>query len=154
MMDYQGEVIVHGKVQGHFGGKDKYKSGSECHAFSYQVEPPYDASTGQTSGKRQHDPVKITKEWGAATPQIFQALFSNEVLDSVSFEFVNPGSAGKQTVYQTIHLTNARIVQVHYAGGGKCSVSFVYEDISSVYGKPGSAAILHRGNLEWPVRLP
>ncbi len=36
----------------------------------YQVKGPRDAATGQASGKRQHKPMTIVKEWGAAPPQL------------------------------------------------------------------------------------
>jgi hypothetical protein len=36
---------------------------------SYIVSPR-DSSTGMATGRRQHAPVKITKEWGAASPQL------------------------------------------------------------------------------------
>lgn len=37
---------------------------------SYQIVSPRDAASGQASGKRMHKPVTITKEWGAASPQL------------------------------------------------------------------------------------
>ncbi len=36
----------------------------------YQVRGPRDAASGQASGKRQHKPLTIIKEWGPATPQL------------------------------------------------------------------------------------
>ena len=32
------------------------------------VKSPRDVATGQASGKRQYSPIRITKEWGAASP--------------------------------------------------------------------------------------
>lgn len=37
---------------------------------SYQIVSPRDVATGQASGKRMHKPFVITKEWGAASPQL------------------------------------------------------------------------------------
>src|SRR5438552_3929653 len=37
-------------------------------AFDYAIASPRDIATGQASGKRQHQPVRIVKEWGASTP--------------------------------------------------------------------------------------
>jgi type VI secretion system Hcp family effector len=51
--------------------------------FSYGVVSPRDVFTGQASGKRQHKAIVITKEPGAATPQFFAALVSNEMLKSI-----------------------------------------------------------------------
>ena len=36
----------------------------------YQVKGPRDADSGMASGKRQHKPLTIIKEWGASTPQL------------------------------------------------------------------------------------
>ncbi len=38
--------------------------------LTYEVKSPRDVATGQASGKRQHSQVTITKEWGAASPQL------------------------------------------------------------------------------------
>jgi type VI secretion system secreted protein Hcp len=66
-------------------------------------------ATGQASGKRQHSPIVITKEWGAASPQLFEALTANEVFGTVLVEFVETRRTGAEEVYQTISLTNATV---------------------------------------------
>jgi type VI secretion system secreted protein Hcp len=81
-------------------------------AFSYEVTSPRDVATGQASGRRQHGPVTFVKAWGAASPQPFQALTTNEVLKSVLFEFVGTNSNGEEEVQDTIKLTNATISRV------------------------------------------
>ena len=79
--------------------------------FFYQLGSPRDVATGQAAEKRQHSPINFTKEWGAASPQLFQAAVTNEVLRSVTFEFVkpNPNGNGQEIIYETITLTNARV---------------------------------------------
>ena len=134
-MALEGYVSIHGREQGPFRGNPKRESGVSVLKFSYAVEAPRDVATGQASGKRQHEPIKITKEWGASSPQIFQALVSNEVLDSVVIEFVNQNRS-RQERPSKIHLTNAHVLQVRYIGGGKDEVVFVFEDISASGGAP------------------
>jgi len=63
--------------------------------------------TGQASGKRKHSPIVITKEWGAASPQLFEALTANDLFGTVLVEFVETRRTGAEEVYQTISLTNA-----------------------------------------------
>lgn len=46
---------------------------------------------------------------GAASPQLFQALTTNEVLKTVLFEFVATNSNGEEEVVDTIKLTNATV---------------------------------------------
>ena len=44
----------------------------ELRTAHYTVKSPRDSASGQATGKRMHKPVTITKEWGAATPQLMQ----------------------------------------------------------------------------------
>ena len=125
-MDTQAYVTIHGKVQGPFRGNHRYKSGVEVHSFQFGVQSPVDAGSGHATGKRQHGTVTVVKEWGASTPQLFQALVADEVLDSVLLEFLDQHRP--ERVAYTIHLTNATISQVHHIGRGKHRVTFVYED--------------------------
>jgi len=104
-------VTIQGAVQGTFkgqgAGRDKDKIPGV--AISYGVESPRDAASGLPTGKRRHKPVVVTKEWGAASPQFFQAAATNEVLKSVLFEFITTNNYGKEEVDYTIELTNATI---------------------------------------------
>lgn len=84
-------------------------------SFAYGVKSPRDSASGQASGKRQHKPVTFVKEWGASTPQLFQALVTNEQLTSVTIQFVQTSSdegAGREFVYHTIKLTNAYVTEL------------------------------------------
>jgi type VI secretion system secreted protein Hcp len=76
--------------------------------LEYEANAPRDPFSGQASGKRQHKPVVFTKEWGISSPQFYSALFTNEVLKSVVFEFIGTTSRGEE-VDHTIKLTNAAI---------------------------------------------
>jgi type VI secretion system secreted protein Hcp len=114
-------------------------------AFSYGVVEPYDAATGRITGRRQHKPVVLTKEWGASSPQFFQAAYTNEVLKSVLIEFYTVERDGKEAVDHTVKLTNATIVSVDDAEEDKTPadtnererISFVFQkiEIESLSGK-------------------
>ena len=78
-----------------------------------QICSPRDAATGQASGKRTHQQLVITKEWGASSPQLFQACVTNEVLKSVLLEFVRTNANGEEYVHHTIKLTNASVAKHH-----------------------------------------
>ena len=109
-------VSIEGKQQGKFKGESAFSKLATGKitgvSFSTETISPRDVATGQASGKRQHKPVRFTKEWGAASPQLFQALVSNEVLKSVLFEFVHPDAKGVEVVHYTIKLTNASVARV------------------------------------------
>jgi len=110
-------ATVTGAKQGAFKGETTQK-GREGKipgvAFSYGVLSPHAVSSGagQATGKRQHQPVVFTKEWGASSPQFYQAAFTNETLTSVLFEFFTTSRDGTQQVDHTIKLTNAFIIAI------------------------------------------
>lgn len=81
--------------------------------FDYLIKTPRDAATGLVTGRRQHGPVMMTKEWGAASPQLFQALVSNETLKSVVFEFYQTNAQGTEELATVVKLTNAVVSEIH-----------------------------------------
>jgi type VI secretion system secreted protein Hcp len=108
-------VKITGSKTGPFRGETTLKAREnsvEGFRFSSQVTSPRDGATGLPSGKRQHSPITFTKLWGPASPQIFQACVTNEILPTVKFEFWRVIPTGQQVLYQTITLTNASISSV------------------------------------------
>ena len=141
-MPYEFYVTIQGKKQGQFKGesqREREKGKIPALRFVYEIKSPRDAATGQASGKRQHSPITITKEWGAASPQLFQALVMNEVLESVLFEFIQTGTEGAEEVYYTIKLTNATIANLkQYLDQTKQDTGFAthaFEDVSFTFQK-------------------
>jgi type VI secretion system secreted protein Hcp len=119
----KGEVVKRGHV-GKIAGL----------AFDYEVMLEQSGrGSGQAAGKRQHKPITITKHWDAATPRLFQALVTGEILKSVLIEFEGVDrKTGKKLIYHTVKLTNAflsDIVQYADAGIGEL------EDVSIVFQK-------------------
>jgi type VI secretion system secreted protein Hcp len=119
-MSYEFYVSIEGTKQGKFKGespREQWKEKFPGLSYSHQIQSPRDVATGQASGKRQHGPITVTKEWGPSSPQIFQALVTNEVLKSVLFEFIHTTPDGAEEVYQTIKLTNATVCSAQYLTG-------------------------------------
>lgn len=111
-MAYEFYVTIEGTKQGALKGesiREAHKDKIAGLAFYYELQSPRDAATGLASGKRQHRPITFTKEWGAASPQIFQALATNEVLKSVLFEFIRTTPEGVEEIHYTIKLTDATV---------------------------------------------
>ena len=105
-------VTITGSKQGKFKGESvnaNEKDSIPVLAYGYEVVFPRDPVTGQPTGKRQHRPVTFVKAWGAATPQIFQALVTNEVLTTVVFDFTRVNPQGKAFAFERVTLTNASI---------------------------------------------
>jgi type VI secretion system secreted protein Hcp len=114
-MPYAFSVTIKGQKQGAFKGEGTSKATKDAIdglSFAYDLKSPRDLSTGQATGKRQHSPIRIVKGWGAATPQIFQALVSNEVLTSVKLEFRKTNVNGEEVVYYTITLADAVVSEI------------------------------------------
>jgi type VI secretion system secreted protein Hcp len=129
-----GEILVtaQGMKQGNIVGNGP---GGKILAtkFSYEVTSPRDAATGQASGKRQHKPVTITKEWGAASPQLYQALLTNELLSTVVLEFQGTNQKGMTETAHYIRLSNATVTDIKRytssTGAELEDVSFTFEVI-------------------------
>ena len=108
-------VSVTGAKQGQFKQetpREKHKNKMEAVAFSFEVASPRDAASGQASGKRQYKPLMITKRIGPATPQLFQALTTNEALPTVLLEFTATDKNGEEYVSYTIKLVNASVTSI------------------------------------------
>jgi type VI secretion system secreted protein Hcp len=114
---YNVMVSVKGTKQGQFKGESAHAGGAnkdkiDAIGFTFEIGSPRDAATGQVSGKRQYKPLQITKMLGAASPQFFQALTTNEVLQSVTLEFTKTNANGEEFIFYTIKLTNATIASI------------------------------------------
>jgi len=115
-MAYEFYVTLEGNKQGKLKGEAANKAHKEKIAgvqFDLDITTPHEQSTGMATGKRQYKPVKFVKEWGPASPQIFQAMVNREVFKSVVFEFVRAMPDGAESVYHVVKLTNAWVSHLH-----------------------------------------
>lgn len=116
-MSFQCYIAIKGKQQQQFksetkktGRSDKYM---EFIGFKMGSSVAVDANSGAPTGFRQHQPLVVTKERGAASPQILQAHWRNELLPEVIIEIVGRSEDGaKEIVQERITLTDAVIVAV------------------------------------------
>jgi type VI secretion system secreted protein Hcp len=104
-------VTIKGARQGVFKGRGSKPDHGRIPitAFEWETLSPLDAASGKPSGRRKHKPVVFRKEVDAASPQILEALVTNETLSSALFEFTSVSKEGKETVDYTISLTNAAV---------------------------------------------
>lgn len=113
-------VSIEGAKQGNFkgsvdpGGKAGKLGAGKIAGIRFNAETtsPRDTATGLATGKRQHKPITITKEWDAASPQLFQALVTNEILNHVLFEFVKVNPKGESSIHFTVRLTDAAVASM------------------------------------------
>ena len=119
-MAHEFYISIKGTKQGDLKGespREKWSTKIAGLSYSHKIQSPRDIATGQASGKRQHGPIIITKEWGASSPQLFQALVTNEVMKTVKFEFIHTTLDGQEEIYHTVELTNATVSSIEYITG-------------------------------------
>ncbi len=85
-----------------------------AYGYSHEINSPRDAASGLATGKRQHKALSITKSVDVSTPQLYQALVTNENLPTVTLIFTRPSSGGTGTEenYFKVTLTNAHISNI------------------------------------------
>src|SRR5260221_12423659 len=89
----------------------------ECIGFTYSIQSTVDQASGMLAGKRQHSPIVIVKHMDIASPLLFQAAFTNDLLKTVTIDLVRKGLDGKMVLFETITLTNASVSKVSQYGG-------------------------------------
>jgi type VI secretion system secreted protein Hcp len=140
-MAFEGYIAVKGAKQGQFKGESTIAKQDDLIPildFQNQVTLPIDQATGAAGGKRQHTPVVVTKELGAASPEFYQAFVNGEVLTAVSITFNRKMPDGIDGPYFTILLTNAAVVEIRqYVGSapGLTDNAHALENISLIYHK-------------------
>ena len=103
---YEFYMTIYGTKQGKFQGRVPGLK------FSYEPNPSRAIATGQASGRPQHGNIVVTKELGQASPALFRALNTHEVLREVTFEFVRPALGKGEQVYKTLRLSNATVASI------------------------------------------
>ena len=92
--------------------------------YSHEIVSPRDIATGQATGKRQHKPLTIVKEWNASTPLLLNALISSDVLTKVEITLSHSG-----TPFARVTLRDASISDYSVANETE-SWSFTYRKIT------------------------
>ena len=145
-MAYEFYMTIEGAKQGKFKGEagrdaSRVRAGKIAGIrFVTEVASPRDPAGGQALGKRTYKPILITKEWGAASPQLFQALVSNEQIKTAVFEFVKTNPNGEEYIYHRVKLTNASITGIRSYldltdASGDVYDAHELEDVSFVFQK-------------------
>ena len=107
--------------------------------FMQSISVSIDASSGLSTGKAKHQPLQITKQIDKTSPQLMQALTTNENLPKVKILFSRPKSDGKMEQYYIVELTNAHAVDIFLHTNNNTQekafedVKFTYETITGTY---------------------
>lgn len=84
----------------------------EVFRFDHCVEIPMGADQGVGSGQALHRPISILKEVDRSTPKLYQALCQHEKLDEVRLYWYRYTAAGREELYYSIRLENARVLRI------------------------------------------
>jgi type VI secretion system secreted protein Hcp len=132
-------LTIEGTKQGKIKGEPGLGDRIPALRVSYEVTAPRDIATGQASGKRQHGAVMVVKDWGAASPQLLQALAQNEILKSVLIEFFRTGAGGQEEATEILRLSDATIskmkMTVSDASSGDGPAGRLIDEVSFTFRK-------------------
>jgi type VI protein secretion system component Hcp len=123
---------IKGSSQGVFieDGSRAGKERSLCLAVRFRGDVPHDVRGGKHAVTR-HEPVSVIHEWGPATVQFVAALWSNEVLDEVVFDFIRRDVT--EEVYATLTLTKATVAYAELRSGhGERLLAGQYRELGEV----------------------
>lgn len=100
------------------GGADATgRDGSiEVLAFDHDMRVPYDLTSGDLTGSRQHRPATIVKPADRASPLLFDALSAGETLQEVLIHWYRPDGSGGTEEYFTHTLTDVQLADVRSFG--------------------------------------
>ncbi|NIF29000.1 Hcp family type VI secretion system effector [Pantoea sp. Tr-811] len=81
--------------------------------IKHQIKTPTDPQSGQPAGQRVHKPFIFTSALNKATPLMYQALASGEMLPTVEVNWYRTSVEGKQEHFFTTKLEDATIVDIN-----------------------------------------
>ena len=107
-----------GREQGDIAGPIT-ESGLEgtilVHSFDHEATTPHDPATGQSNGKRQHQPLVILKAIDKSSPLLWKAFANGEAFATWELHIWEPGATPAQPgkLIYTITLVNAHVTSIH-----------------------------------------
>lgn len=103
-------------------------------SFSHEIVSPRDAASGQATGKRQHTPIRMRMYYDQSLPQLYQAMFNDEVLPELVLSVFDSSNKGAKEPAFTVVLTNAVITEIRVVnptdGEQAVEVGFTYQKIA------------------------
>src|SRR5262249_51193599 len=126
---------------------------------------PRDMVSGLATGKRQHEPLTLTRLVGESSAQLFAALAANDTIKSMTIDILRTDARGLEVLAYSIRLTNATVVTItqhfDYADSSASAKhvtsgkSGLYEDVSFVFQRieVTSPASKTAAMDEWSVQI-
>ncbi|MGH7535527.1 MAG: type VI secretion system tube protein TssD [Gemmatimonadales bacterium] len=85
----------------------------ECLSYEQEVATPVStaAGTGASTGRRQYQPLKITKRIDQASPLLMKALTQSQMIEG-TFRFYRIGKTGTVQQFYTVEIRQARVASI------------------------------------------
>ncbi len=122
----------------------------ECVSYQQEGATPFEPTTGQASGRRQYQPLKIMKRIDASSPLLWQALTTNQKLEG-EFRFYRPDPEGHGSTehFYTVVIRGGYIASIrqfvqHSLTPGEANeppleeITFIFHDIIWTYKTTGA----------------
>jgi type VI secretion system secreted protein Hcp len=105
-------LTLKGSKQGDIKGscdQEGHKGEILVQEFRHEVEIPRDPHSGQPTGRRVHKPMSLTKVFDKASPLLYQALCTGEMITEATLKWYRI-KAGTEEHYFTIQIKNGLLV--------------------------------------------
>jgi type VI secretion system secreted protein Hcp len=141
------QITIKGEKQGVFKGPLTHGA-IEASKFHMGVVSPHDVATGQASGRRLYKAITFKKQLDATSPQLLNALATNETLE-VRIEFIGgkTSTGAAEGDVETIVIKNVSVAafdQDSDDGNSTDTVSLTYQSIE-MRNEPGKTT----ANDQW-----
>lgn len=126
-------------------GNQEHEDEITMFGFGHSVTIPRDPQSGQPTGQRVHQPLRIFKAFDNSSPLLYQALVTGEILSKVVIKFWRTNTEGQLEHYHTIELEDAIIVDMTAAAGADGNgtrevVSYTYRRITWTMESAGTSS--------------
>lgn len=109
-------MSVKGASSSGFPGASSSGGKSRCLAVRFRGEVPHDVRKSGTHAVTQHEPITVIREWSPSSAQVLTALWNNQVLEEVRFDFLRD-EGETEIVYATLTLSQATVAFVELRSG-------------------------------------
>lgn len=114
MGERQGNITAGNFTEASVGNifQEGHENETLIEAFEHKILLPRDPQSGQPTGQRVHQPLKITKVIDKCSPLLYRALTSGERLPKVELKFYRTSAQGTMEHYFTMTLEDAIITDI------------------------------------------
>lgn len=109
-------------------------------SMGHAIVTPRDAASGLPTGRRQHSPFTIVKQFDKASPKLFEACATGRHIPSAILSVRRAGATGQPETFYTITLTDCLITSMSTGFPNLEQVEFTYQKIEWTYVDGGITA--------------